>query len=74
MLTYMQIVIGLWLIVGSVITGFWIFSEHKRKRRIEKRRKELLLAHRARMDILESIRQARIQNAREMATTWKTRR
>ena len=75
MLTYMQIVIGLWLIAGGVFTLIWIFSEQRKKRKeMERRRKALLLAHQVRMYIYKGIREANMQRAKEMAATWETRR
>lgn len=55
MLTYLQIVIGLWLIFAVVVTGVVLIEEMKK----EKKAREKLIAERNVMDIYESIERAR---------------
>lgn len=55
MLTYMQIVIGLWLIFATVVLGIFLIEEMKR----QKKAREVRIAEQNVMDIYESIYRAR---------------
>lgn len=55
MLTYLQIVISLWLIFATVVLGMFLIEEMKR----QKKAREDRLAEQNVMDIYESIYKAR---------------
>lgn len=55
MLTYLQIVIGLWLIFATVVLGMFLIEEMKR----QKKAREERIAEQNVMDIYESIYKAR---------------
>ena len=55
MLTYLQIVIGLWLIFATVVLGIFLIEEMKR----QKKAREERIAEQNVMDIYESIYKAR---------------
>lgn len=55
MLTYLQIVIGLWLIFATVVLGIFLIEEMKR----QKKAREERIAEQNVMDIYESIHKAR---------------
>ena len=55
MLTYLQIVIGLWLIFATVVLGIFLIEEMKR----QKKAREVRIAEQNVMDIYESIYKAR---------------
>lgn len=55
MLTYLQIVIGLWLIFATVVFGIFLIEEMKR----QKKAREVRIAEQNVMDIYESIYRAR---------------
>ena len=55
MLTYLQIVIGLWLIFATVVLGIFLIEEMKR----QKKAREDRIAEQNVMDIYESIYKAR---------------
>lgn len=55
MLTYLQIVIGLWLIFATVVLGIFLIEEMKR----QKKAREERIAEQNVMDIYESIYRAR---------------
>ncbi len=55
MLTYLQIVIGLWLIFATVVLGIFLIEEMKRQKKV----REDHIAEQNVMDIYESIYKAR---------------
>lgn len=55
MFTYLQIVIGLWLIFATVVLGIFLIEEMKRQKKARKDR----IAEQNVMDIYESIYRAR---------------
>lgn len=55
MLTYLQVVIGLWLIFAMVVLGIFLIEEIKR----QKKAREDRIAEQNVMDIYESIYKAR---------------
>lgn len=55
MLTYLQIVIGLWLIFATIVLGIFLIEEMKR----QKKAREERIAEQNVMDIYESIYGAR---------------
>ena len=60
MLTYLQIVIGLWLIFATVVLGIFLIEEMKR----QKKAREERIAEQNVMDIYESIYRARRTNGK----------
>lgn len=55
MLTYLQIVIGLWLIFATVVLGIFLIEEMKRQKKVREDR----IAEQNVMDIYESIYRTR---------------
>ena len=55
MLTYLQIVIGLWLIFATVVLGIFLIEEMKRQKKVREDR----IAEQNVMDIYESIYRVR---------------